>query len=143
MKHTLRTLTVVAFVFALIGSIGAHPVVAQGPSSPSTGSIDVSGNWQWLIIPVSRAGNAKDVTFEVSLKQAGANVTGNFDCRDCLRIVHNAGVKGTVKDGKLLLERTDVAYSGFNLTVSGDEITGDYKGRGNIDYKVQGKRVKQ
>ncbi|MDO8594452.1 MAG: hypothetical protein Q7R93_02980 [bacterium] len=102
-------------------------------------SIDVSGNWTWRIIPT---GQGSETTFDVKLTQDGEVVKGNFDCSNCRRIVNDAPIKGTLRDGKLQLARGDLAFSGFELIPTQDVMTGVYTGQGNLRYQVEGKRKK-
>ena len=103
--------------------------------------IDVSGSWTWRIISTRRGDN--EVTFDIQLTQDGADVVGSFGCLNCTRIVNGAPVKGTLRrDGKLELVRGDLAFSGFEVSLSqdGTEVSGTYTGRGNAQYRVEGKR---
>ena len=115
-------------------------IKASLPADPAeVKSIDVSGNWTWRIIPT---GQGSETTFDVKLTQDGEVVKGNFDCLNCRRIVNEAPIKGTLRDGKLQLARGDLAFSGFELALTQDVMTGVYTGQGNLRYQVDGKRKK-
>jgi len=106
---------------------------------PEAQFLNVSGNWQWRIIPKD-ARVVQETTFDVQLTQNDEVVKGSFDCLNCPRIVNKAPISGTLKNGKLLLVREDLANSGFELTATPDGLTGIYTGRGNVPYTVVGTR---
>ena len=115
-------------------------IKASLPADPAeVKPINVSGNWTWRIIPT---GQGSETTFDVKLTQDGEVVKGNFDCLNCRRIVNEAPIKGTLRDGKLQLARGDLAFSGFELALTQDVMTGVYTGQGNLRYQVDGKRKK-
>ena len=112
---------------------------ASTPEVPEVRTVNVSGTWEWQIIPTDARARIES-TFDVQLVQNGEVVKGSFDCVNCTRIVNKAPVKGTLKNGELKLTREDMAYSGFELAATPDSMTGTYTGRGGVRYTVVGKR---
>ena len=64
---------------------------ASTPEVPEVRTVNVSGTWEWQIIPTDARARIES-TFDVQLVQNGEVVKGNFDCVNCTRIVNKAPV---------------------------------------------------
>lgn len=100
---------------------------------------NVTGTWRWDIIP--QGGSAPESVFIVQLRQNGQEVNGSFDCSGCARRdIVNQPLRGTLKGAELKLERPNLSHAFFELTVTGNMMTGTYVGRTNQRYDVRGKK---
>ena len=125
-------------VAVLAQSQGSDLKVVAQPALPSdVASVNVTGTWHLQLY----SGNTPDSLLEVQLEQGGSEVKGKMNCGNCLKIINNAPLAGKIDGANVRLDRKDVRYAGFNLTIVSDkEMTGTYTGQSNKTYTVRGSR---
>lgn len=75
------------------------------------------------------------------LKQGdGEKVQGTYDAVGSAGMFFDRPVVGNFRDGKLSLLRPDVAFTGIEATISGDEMEGSFYGKNGFQ-KLRAKRV--